>query len=402
MTPAEPRTPVPILLLAALVAMAPLAIDAYLPALPTIAADFAVSIHDVELSLSLFLGGFALGQLIGGPFSDHFGRRYAALTGIGLFLLGTLGTIFSPQIHWMWLSRVLQAVGGGLAVVNATAVVRDLSSGRESAKNLSHMAVIMMIAPLLAPLIGMLLLRLSHWRGIFVFLFIYALVIGIVILKRLPETLMADSERPSVLRRYGQILRHRHALGYLFSQSFTFGSMFTFITASPMVYMEYFSVSETLYPFLFGANVLALVIMNRLNIHLLRRYTPKGLMTFGQLFQIGIGTLLVSYLAITRQPQLGVVVLSVILIIGVQGLIAANATASMVEFFPHNSATANALLGASAFLMGGICGSLVGIWGDGTPGPMVKIMLGCAIFGLLLRWAMHYGGPPATTPSRSH
>jgi len=386
---------VPVFLLAGLVATAPLAIDAYLPAMPDIAVDLGVSIHQVELSLSLFLAGFSIGQLIGGPLSDHHGRRRTALAGIALFLLGTLVVIFSPGIQTMWLGRIVQALGGGLAVVNAPAVIRDLSSGRESAKNLSHMGLIMMMAPLLAPLIGLLLLRATHWRGIFVFLFLYTLAIGLALHRRLPETRRLAGERPGALRRYGQVLRHRHALGYLFSQSFTYGGMFTFITASPLVYMHYFGVSGTLYPFLFGANILTLGVINRLNVLLLKRHDPKRLLTWGQLFQIAVGGLLVAHLALADRPALAAVVLCVILFVGAQGVIVANTTASTVEFFPHNSGTATALLGASGFLMGAGSSALVGLLGDGTPGPMAGVMWGCAILGLLLRWSLQRGEPPA-------
>lgn len=376
--------------------MTPLAVDAYLPAMPAIADDFSVSIHQVELTLSLFLGGFSIGQLIGGPFSDHLGRRRTALTGIGLFLLGTLGVILSPDIHWMWLFRVLQALGGGLAVVNGPAIIRDLSSGSESAKNLSYMALIMMMAPLLAPLIGMLLLHATHWRGIFLFLFLYALIIGVAIHRRLPETRRIDQQRTGVLQRYWQVLRHRHALGYLFAQGFTYAGMFAFITASPLVYMHYFGLSETLYPFIFGINVIAMVVMSRLNILLLIRLSPKRLLSLGQLLQITTGGLLLAYLLLVSEPWLPVVVCCVILFVGCQGLIVANATASTVEFFPHNSATATALLGAGGFLMGAGSSSLVGLFGDGTPIPMAGIMWGCALLGLLSRLLLQLGAAPAS------
>ena len=238
-----------ILMLAALTAMAPLAIDAYLPAMPAMAKQLHIPIHDVELSLSLFLGGFAIGQIIGGPLSDHFGRRRIIFSGISLFSIGSAGIIFSQTIETIWLWRLVQAIGGGLAIVNSSAVIRDISSGRDSARHLSQMAIIMMVAPLLAPMIGMLLLHLAGWRFIFGFLLVYALLLGWLLYRYLPETHQYIADKPSALKRYASVLSHRQAMGFLAAQCFSFGGLFTFITASPSVYMGYFGVSETLYPF---------------------------------------------------------------------------------------------------------------------------------------------------------
>jgi DHA1 family bicyclomycin/chloramphenicol resistance-like MFS transporter len=377
-----------ILFLAALTAMTPLAIDAYLPAMPDMATFFAVSIHDVELSLSLFLAGFALGQIVGGPFSDHFGRRAATGSGISLFCLGTLGIIFSPSMDWVWLFRVLEAFGGGLAVVNSAAVIRDLSHGQDSARHLSNMAIIMMLAPLLAPLIGMLLLHMSGWRLIFSFLLVYGLVIGSALFYRLPETRRIHEQRPNAFRRYWMVLSNRYALGFVFSQCFALGGMFAFITGSPAVYMGFFGVSETLYPFLFGVNVLAMMLFNRLNIRLLNRYAAQRLLTIGQTGQVITALLLFSYISLSNAPSLYVVMPLIMVFVGIMGLIVSNATSSTVEFFPTNSATATAVLGAAGFTTGALSGTVVGLLGDGSPWPMALVMLLCAVCGPLLRRLM--------------
>lgn len=380
-----------ILLLAALTALTPLAIDAYLPAIPQMANDLATSIHDTEISLSLYLAGFAIGQIFGGPFSDHFGRRAATGSGLTIFCLGTLGVIFSQDIHSVWLFRVVQAIGGGIAVVNAAAVIRDLSHGKDSARHLSNMAVIMMLAPLLAPLIGMLILHISGWRLIFVFLLVYGLAVGIALFFRLPETRKKATERTSMFKRYGMVLSHRCALGFIFSQCFALAGMFAFITGSPSVYMGYFDISETIYPFLFGLNVIGMMLANRLNIRLLHYYKPQFLLGAGQAAQILTSLILLLYVSIVAQPQLWLVVSLLILFIASMGLIVSNATSSTVEFFPYNSATATALLGSIGFATGALSGSLVGLLGDGTPWPMVAIMFACSLLGPILRTVLQYG-----------
>lgn len=380
-----------ILFLAALTAMTPLAIDAYLPAMPEMSAFFNVSIHDTELSLSLFLAGFAIGQLVGGPFSDHFGRRAATGIGISLFCLGTLGIIFSPTMQWVWAARLVEAFGGGLAVVNSAAVIRDLSKGQESARHLSNMAIIMMLAPLLAPLIGMLLLQLSGWRLIFDFLLVYGLVIGSTLFFKLPETRHIASDRPNAFKRYKMVLSNRCAVGFIFSQCFALGGMFAFITGSPAVYMGYFGVSEAVYPFLFGVNVVAMMLFNRLNLRLLHKYRPQQILSVGQGGQLLTATLLLTYISFSQMPSLIIVIPLIIVFIGIMGLIVSNATSSTVEYFPTNSATATALLGASGFATGAISGSVVGLLGDGTPWPMTLVMFSCALTAPLLRGLMQYG-----------
>lgn len=374
-----------ILMLAALTAMAPLAIDAYLPAMPSIASQLHVAIHDVELSLSLFLGGFAMGQIVGGPLSDRFGRRRVIFLGISLFIIGTTGIALSNVIESIWLWRVFQALGGGLAIVNASAVIRDISSGRDSARHMSQMAIIMMVAPLMAPLIGMVLLHLAGWRAIFIFLLIYALLLGWMLIRYLPETHKRSTIAKSPFKRYAEVLTHRHAMGFLLAQCCSYGALFTFITASPTVYMGYFDVSETIYPFLFGANVIVMVIFNRVNMRLLHFQPPAVLLGIGQLLQLTVGLLLLAYVLLSNDIQLWLLVVGIMLFIGFQGLTVANAVASTVEFFPHSAATATALLGSCGFLTGAASGWLVTSLSDGSPFPMILVMSLCAVFGLAFK-----------------
>lgn len=377
-----------LILLAALTALAPLAIDAYLPAIPSMAISFATSIHDVELSLSLFLAGFSAGQLLGGPISDHFGRRQTIFTGLLVFALGTLGIILSSTLTQLLSFRVIEAFGGGMAIVNSGAIIRDISSGKESARNLSHMALIMMLAPLFAPMIGSTILHFSNWHSIFIFLLSYTLIIAVFIYRSIPETRRTHSHKISTFQRYALVLKHRQALGYIFSLCFAYGGMFAFITGSPSVYMGYFGVSEAVYPFLFGANIISMISANRLNILLLRHYQPEQLLSLGQLIQLITASILVTYITLSSDLSLPFIVGLIMLFIGSQGFIVSNANSSTIEFFPHNSGTASALLGASGFATGALAGTVVGLLGDGTPFPMVTIMLACIVSGMTLRYLM--------------
>jgi len=190
------------------------------------------------------------------------------------------------------------------------------------------------------------------------------------------------------------VLSNRCAVGYLFSQCFALGGMFAFITGSPSVYMGYFGISETMYPFLFGANVVAMIFFNRLNVRLLKQHQPQRILSIGQAGQLVAASLLLVYVSFSQSPSLYVVMPLIIIFIGIMGLIVANATSSTVEYFPTNSATATALLGASGFATGALSGAIVGILGDGTAWPMVVVMFGCALAAPILRFLMQ--GPSMT------
>ncbi|MCL5050631.1 multidrug effflux MFS transporter [Aliidiomarina maris] len=372
-------------MLAALVALGPLAIDAYLPAIPMMAEHFDTSLHQIELTLSLFLLGFAAGQLFGGPFSDRHGRRLTILIGLSLFMLGSLITAFGTQVEMLWLGRLLQAFGGGMGVVNTMAMVRDRYSGQESAQVLSQIVTILMIAPLAAPFIGSFLLLFADWRAIFLFLFTYAVILLLVLRRHLPETQnQAQVSMVNPVKRYLGVLKSRPALAFLFSVAMANAGMFAFITGSPGVYMGYFGASEQLYPFLFGANIVTLTLANQLNIRLLRRYSAKRILAFGQLIQIIMGICMVVSL-IWLPLELWALVPLVMLFIGMQGLIVANGMSSATDFFPHSAATATALISASGFTLGAVSGALVGFIGDGSPLAMVGIMAACPIVGFGLR-----------------
>lgn len=372
-------------MLAALVALGPLAIDAYLPAIPKMAADLGTSLHQIELTLSLFLLGFAAGQLFGGPFSDRYGRRLTILIGLSLFMAGSLLTAFGTVIEVLWLGRLLQAFGGGMGVVNTMAMVRDRYEGQQSAQVLSQIVTILMIAPLAAPFIGSFLLLFADWRAIFLFLFAYAALLLLVLRRNLPETQdRANISMINPLRRYLGVLKSRPALAFLFTVAMANAAMFAFITGSPGVYMGYYGASETLYPFLFGANILSLTVANQVNIRLLRRFPARKILAIAQISQGIIGTVMLVSLLWLPLTLFGLVPL-IMLFVGMQGFIIANGMSSATEYFPHSAATATALISASGFTLGAVSGALVGAIGDGSPLAMVGVMAICPYLGFVLR-----------------
>lgn len=371
------------LLVAANTALAPFAIDAYLPAIGVLAENINASIHHTELSISMFLFGFAIGQLCFGPLSDRVGRKPVLLSGLVVFMLASLMITTVDSLPSLLVWRFIQALGGGACVVNSAAIVRDCFSGREAAKVMSTMAMIMMLAPLVAPAVGSLLLHIAGWWLIFVFLAAYAGFLLWLLGTRLPETrdtnLPAASPR-QVVRNYVSVLRHKEGMGYICAVAASFAGLFAFVTASPFLYLDYFSLSPSVYPMVFGVNVLVIALSNRVNIHLLRKRSPQQNLRLGLTIQLiaALGLVIATALNLA---SLYVVVPLVMLFTGMIGLITPNAISALLDHFGHISATATALLGGIQFSCGAIAGVLVGLFQVEHLWPMVLTMLGAALLG---------------------
>ncbi|XKH59231.1 multidrug effflux MFS transporter [Halomonas sediminis] len=371
------------LLVAANTALAPFAIDAYLPAMAALAESIGASIHRTELSISVFLFGFALGQLIFGPLSDRLGRKPVLLGGLLVFFVASLAIISVDSLSTLLIWRFIQALGGGACVVNSAAIVRDCFSGREAAKVMSTMALIMMLAPLVAPTVGSLLLYVAGWWLIFGFLAVYAAFLFWLLGTRLPET--RDMSQPvasprQVLGNYASILSHREGMGYVCAVAASFAGLFAFITASPFLYLEHFGLSPAMYPVVFGVNVLGIALSNRVNIQLLSRRTPQQNLRLGLTVQWVAATALVIATA-TGMASLYVVVPLVMLFTGMIGMISPNAISSLLDHFGHISATATALLGSVQFSCGALAGVMVGAFEVESLWPMVVTMLAAATIG---------------------
>ncbi|ERS88776.1 Bcr/CflA family multidrug efflux MFS transporter [Halomonas sp. PBN3] len=369
------------LLVAANTALAPFAIDAYLPAMAALAEEVGASIHHTELSLSTFLAGFALGQLVFGPVSDRVGRKPVLLGGLVVFLLASLVITTVGSLGELLAWRFVQALGGGATVVNSAAIVRDCFHGREAAKVMSTMAIIMLMAPLVAPVVGSGLLYLADWWLIFVFLAAYAGFLMWLLGTRLPETRapgrFASTPR-QVLGNYASVLCDRSAMGFIAAASMSFAGLFAFVTASPFLYLEHYALTPSLYPLVFGVNVLAMVASNRLNIRLLRWRTPLQNLRLGLGIQFAAALGLVLMVA-SGLESLATMVPLIMLFAGTIGLVAPNAITSLLDRFPHMSATAAALQGSLQFSSGALAGVLVGAFEVDSAWPMVGTMLGASL-----------------------
>ena len=341
-------------LLASLVALGPLAIDTYLPALLAMSGHFAVEIHAVEVSVSVYVLGVAAGQWLGGPLSDQFGRKPVAYVGLCLFILGCLSIPLSSSIDMLYVLRFLQALGGGATVVIAAASVRDHFTGKEAAKVMTTIGLVMLMAPLLAPALGALLLKLFGWQSIFYMLALYGLMLFGIVRFMLPSVAVKPSGEPLRQRMflaYGRVLRNRPAMGFILANGLAFAALFTFITDAAFLYMEYFRISPEAFPLYFGANVVTMLGMNRLNVLLLRRYTSASIMRVALALQM---TACVTLLVLTLAGllTLWLVVPLIMVAAGMVALIMPNGIASFLDLFDHDSGAATGLNGALQFLLG--------------------------------------------------
>jgi len=375
------------ILLAALVALTPFSIDTYLPAIPDMARYFGTSVGMVEMTVGAFFLGYAMGQLVGGPLSDHFGRRRIGGPGVVIFFLATVAIIIAPNIETAIFGRFVQGFGGGFVTVIAPSVVRDRFTGKAAARMFALIGVVMMMAPLLAPAAGAIMLKFSDWRMIFIFLAGYALLALAIIFLCLPERKKALTEKlnmAKVWNGYRQVLTHRRAMGYLITQTFSLSVLLLFLTGSAFTYITYLGVSTDFFAVLFGANIVAMMFFNRLNPFLLNIFSSYQLIKAGITLQLlacsvlwggQVAGLLFVDLSFIDSKNIFMVVPMVILSVGAAGIIMPNTFACFLEDFQDNSGVATATLGASQFIMGGFLSAVLGLLHSDNILPMASMML---------------------------
>lgn len=372
--------------LAMTMALGPLALDAYLPAFPAIAASFGVSVHDVSLSIALYVFVLAFGQLIAGPLSDRWGREPVMLAGLVLFGLASYLISTSTSLEGLLVLRMLQAFGGGWAMVCVPALVRDRLSGVEAARFFSLIGLLMILAPALAPNIGGLILSQFSWPAIFLMLTGYAALL--VLLVRWVLFSGSRNQRPasprvSVWQRYRSVFATRPALRFMLLQTFGFTVMLLFITHASFIYQEHYGASVAQFSLLFGANIVAMLIANLTNRQLLKRYSPQQILRWSVPLQtVGVVSLLAVSLFL---PVLWLFLPAMMVTVGTLGAITPNTQASYMEYFGNNSGTAAALLGATQFSVAGLISAASSL----LPHSVLAIILtqaACSFLCLILVW----------------
>lgn len=374
--------------LGALVAIGPFAIDTYLPALPAMAKDLASSTSEVERSVSLYLVGAAIGQIFAGPISDKVGRSKVATIGLAMFALASLAIATVSSVWALDILRVVQALGGGVTVITAGATVRDHFEGREAAKMITAIGMVMLVAPLVAPAVGTLLIYLGGWRLIFITLAGYAVLLMAVVKYALPDEVVhhaRQADTSSLLQRWRRVVSYRPGAALIICNGFCFSAIFAFITDSAFLYLEFYQVNKNWFPVLFGANVVAMIACNRLNAVLLRYYESHQIMLGGLLvLWLAAMTLLAQFLLL-QLPPLTSIVPNIMIIGGLVALIMPNGIASLLHLFPRDAGTASGLNGAGQFMTAGVCGVMISAFHNHTPMPMALVITASATIALASR-----------------
>lgn len=374
-----------ILILGALTAFGPLAVDMYLPALPTLELDLGVTAAEVQWTLAAAFLGFALGQGFYGPLADRFGRRPPLVAGLLLFLAASAACALAPSIELLIAARFVQAVGACAGGVIARAMVRDLFEVRDTARVFSALMLVMGAAPVLAPLLGGQLLAWSGWRAIFWVLAGFGALCLVAALARLPESHGGNSGSPlrlrSVVLVYGRLLADRRFLAPALAIGFGTGGLFSYIAGSPHVVIVLHGVPAEHFGWFFGTNAAGLIALSVLNGRLVARVGPTRLLRIGLAVQAGAGVALLAAAA-TGVGGLWGLAVPLFGYVSAMGLASPNAGALAMASHGAQAGSASALLGLIQWGTGALAAAAMGAAQDGTALPMAATVAICGIAGL--------------------
>jgi len=374
-----------VLILGALCTISPFSIDMYLPGFPAIAHDLGTTIDQIQLSLTAYLIGIAVGQLFYGPLLDRFGRKTPLYTGLVIYILASLACAFTTSVDALIAMRFLQAIGGCAGMVAAQALVRDLFPVNKTAQAFSLLVLVIAVSPMVAPTLGGYVTTAFGWHAVFILLaFITALIILAVYLT-LPEGQLADrtlSLRPkAVLKNYQNVLKQPQFLVYMLAGGIATAAPLAYIAGSSDVFMNIYQVSAQEYGWIFALLASAMIGSTQLNHILLKKFSSEQIIRFTLYYQTAIGLLLVAGTVYGWYGKTSLIVLIFIFLTG-QGLTNPNATALSLAPFTKNAGSASALLGSFRLAIGGLASAAVSVLHNNTAIPMVSVMALCAFTGL--------------------
>jgi DHA1 family bicyclomycin/chloramphenicol resistance-like MFS transporter len=367
-------------LLASIIAISPLAIDMYLPAMPLLAQQLSTDMPTVQNSLSIYLLGYALGLLFFGPLADKYSRRKLVMLGISGFIVMSIALIFVTSIEQFLSLRFLQAFISSAATVVVPGTIKE-HYGKDTAKGFSYVSMIMMLAPMIAPTIGSFLL-LHSWQSIFFSLAFYSFVVLVLAYRYLPEVKRdIGHKQVSFLKRYHTVLSHQKARLNIISSMVISLAFFAYITAIPFVYLTVFHVSEFNFSLLFAINVVALMGAHFINTRLVSRKGSVKMLSFGLMVAI----IFSSALVVVNYFSLSLIytTVAVLPLMGSLSMIAVNADALILQEFTHESGTATAVIGTLRFGIGSLAGPILAYFYDGTALPFALLMW-CSVIVVLL------------------
>ncbi|HYH31789.1 MAG TPA: multidrug effflux MFS transporter [Pseudonocardia sp.] len=371
-----------VLVLGALIALGPLTIDLYLPALPTITDELLTTSATVQLTLTGTLLGLALGQLVIGPLSDRLGRRRPLLAGAAVHVVASALCIVAPNVAVLGGLRVLQGLGAAAGAVIAMAIVRDLYTGRAAATLLSRLILVMGAAPVLAPTLGSWVLAFTSWRGVFAVLALYSLVMLPIAARALPETLPPQRRQTSgvvgTLRTYASLFRDRTFVGLILVAGLAMSAVMSYVSGASFVFQEQFGLDQQQFGLAFSSGAIWMIVASQLNPVLLRRFEPPQLL-LGAISAGAAAALLLLAVASSGLGGLFGVLLPLWLVLLCVGFALPNAPAVALSRHGRTAGTAAALLGAVQFGVGALVSPLVGVLGNNAAAMATTIASGLVL-----------------------
>ena len=370
-----------ILILGALSAFGPLAIDFYLPGFPAMAEAFATDEKHIQLTLAVYFLGLSIGQLLYGPIADRFGRRVPLLVGVGLFTVGSLACAFAPTLELLIGARFVQALGGCAGMVLSRAIVSDKCDAVGAAKVFSQLMLVMGLAPILAPMLGGLLVSLYGWQAIFMVLTAFSALAALAVALGLPESLPANVPRQPLsgaLRQYGRLFKDREFLGHALTGGISMAGMFAYIAGSPFVFIKLYDIPAEHYGWLFGSNAAGFILVAQINARLLAKRGPAFLLARMVWVYLAAGLALLAVSSLHTE-QLWPLLIPLFICIASLGCIIPNASACAMSGQGARAGSASALLGCLQFSVAAAAAWLVGVLHDGSAMPMAMVISLCGV-----------------------
>ncbi|TWF77800.1 DHA1 family bicyclomycin/chloramphenicol resistance-like MFS transporter [Pseudonocardia hierapolitana] len=395
------------LVLGSFIALGPLTIDMYLPALPTITGELLTTDAAVQLTLTGTLLGLGLGQLVIGPLADRYGRKRPLIAGVAVHVLASVLCIVAPNVAVLGGLRLLQGLGAAAGSVIAMAIVRDLYTGRAAATLLSRLILVMGAAPVLAPTLGSWVLAFTSWRGVFGVLALYSLLLLPVAARALPETLPPERRVTSgvvgTLRTYRHLLRDRTFLGLMFVAGLAMSAVMSYVSGASFVFQEQFGLNQQQFGLAFSSGAIWLILASQLNPVLLRRFEPHQLL-LGAIAMAAAAGLLMVAVAVSGVGGLFGVLVPLWLVLLSVGFGLPNAPAVALARHGETAGTAAALLGATQFGVGALISPLVGVLGNDAVAMSTAIaaglVLSLTVLVLVVRpWRLVDDSEPAPVPA---
>ncbi len=388
-----------VLILGALSAFGPLAIDFYLPAFPAMAQAFATDEKHVQTTLAAYFLGLSIGQLAYGPVADRFGRRKPLMFGVTLFTLASLACAYAPNLDTLVLARFVQALGGCAGMVLSRAIVSDKCDPVASAKVFSQLMLVMGLAPILAPMLGGVLVNVAGWQSIFLALSLFSASCLLAVSLGLPESLPEHMPRQPLsgaVRQYLRLFADRVFLGHALTGGIAIAGMFAYIAGSPFVFIKLYGVPAEHYGWLFGTNAAGFILVAQVNARLLAKRGPAFLLARAVWLYLAAGLVLLGVAAL-HPAQLWPLLVPLFICIASLGCIIPNASACAMSGQGARAGSASALMGCLQFSVAAGAAALVGLLHDGSAVPMALVISLCG--ALVVSVALLTRRLPARAPA---